>query len=173
MYNEKKFIKAIDEAIDILKDIYENYPKKAEYELTNCAYSVILDWYAEFSPTSYTRKFDLLNAFKVFKHKDGELWSVEFGPEFMQMGHHQDNEIIYNNSFIEGFHGGSRSDIHEVDVPLWRTPVPYYRFWADEAPQSFSPYERVFDEMQKISISLDKEIVQKAEKAINKAISYA
>lgn len=168
MNKREKLIKAVDEAINTVNEIIEYYPKKAEYELKKCAYSVILDWYSSYPQKSYVRTFDLLHTFKIFKNTDGELWHVEFGSEFMEHEHNQDNEIIYNNSFLEGYHGGSRSERLGVDVPMWRTPILYYKHWYLEAPQSFSPYERVFEEMSKVSSDLDEEIQEKVEKAIQK-----
>lgn len=168
MSDVDKLIKAVDEAINTVIDIIDYYPKKAEYELKKCAYAVIVEWYSKYNPKRYVRQGDLLHTFKIYKNKDGELWSVEFGPEFMEYTHHQENDFIYENSFIQGYHGGSISEDAGIDIPRWRTPVPYYKYWYSEAPQSFSPYEKIIDEMQSVSDSLDKEIQAKIEKAIKK-----
>ena len=162
----EKLRKAVDNAIDVISDVIKYYPKTAEYELKKCAYNVIADWYADYPQKSYSRKGDLFHAFKINTNTNGELWEVEFGPEFMEADHHQDNDFIYENSFIEGYHGGSISERMGIDVPRWRTPISYYKHWYLEAPQSFSPYERAKEEMQKKSDELDNEIREIVGKAI-------
>ena len=77
----------------------------------------------------------------------------------MKKHHHQRNEIIYNNSFVEGYHGGSwgtespedfaGDSITKDDGPHFRTPASgemKYMFWGNPAVKSaISPREAVID----------------------------
>lgn len=153
---------------DLEKFINSDVPRIKE-ELNEIALGTITEWYATYEPFIYKRKMSLKHAFKVTATPD--LFAIDYSPEFMNdYVHHQSNEIIFNNSFIEGYHGGSRGD--GQNEPRWRYPSPikshkppYYRIWHPDyeyAVQTFSPYEEIEKEAQK---KIDDEIQKIHDKA--------
>lgn len=144
--------KKIDDLIELIpsveRKLRDKYNKIVERDLKYMARSAVDIFYEKY-PTEYDRYGDLYNAFKVTA-TDTE-WSIEFSPEFMKHEHHQSNEIIYNNAFVLGYHGGSwgKSDYFGFRPP---SGVPYYRgpggesgwvYWTRPAVRTTSPLEMI------------------------------
>lgn len=154
----KRLNMAIDATInEIEKIIKKDLPKLYE-ELNDIGLSVISEWYADYDPpTFYRRTGNLKNAFKVTINAKQIL--VDYKPEYLDDVYNQSPEIIFNNAFIGGYHGGSRGmiDPNETDVykqaghaiPMWRTPFPEFSFWYEPAVRSFSPMQKIDQLAQK------------------------
>ena len=160
-------ILAIEKAKTKFKKIDEVYPKRYKEELEETGRSVIAEWYATYEPIVYVRNRSLYHAFRV--NLDGTRYSVDFEPEFL------DNDIIFWNSFMEGYHGGARDGVTGLGephpspgTPYWKTPIPEFTHWGRPAMRSFSPYNRMVSEMNKTIKRLDKEKETEIEKIINK-----
>ena len=120
-------------------------------------------FYDRYKPHRYRRKKSLFDAYKITKTKTGVKW--DFSSEYMQKGLHRvDNEYIFQNSFIKGFHGGA-DRINNVEksrykqphpnegTPYWRTPFPNshldvgnpYQFWYSKPAiqEAISPMEGI------------------------------
>lgn len=130
-------------------------------------------FYDRYKPRRYRRKKSLFDAYKITKTKFGVKW--DFSSEYMQEGLHRvDNEYIFQNSFIKGFHGGAnkiknvekskyKQPHPDGETPYWRTPYPNfkkmnnpYQFWYDTpAPrETISPMKGI--EMDLINYFSDK-----------------
>lgn len=167
-------INAVKKAKTKLEKMNEKYPKLYKEELEETGKHVIAEWYASYNPIYYNRNRSLYHAFRV--NLDGLNYSVDFDAAFIG------NEIIFENSFMEGYHGGARSGVTELGephpapgIPYWKTPIPEFTHWGRPALRSFSPYTRMTAEMNKVIKKIDKEkqqefdgIIEKASKAIEK-----
>lgn len=147
----------------------EKYPKKYRDELEEIGRSVISEWYATYDPIFYNRQMGLKHAWRVNLH--GTNYSVEFGPELMDASHRVGNDYIFENSFMNGYHGGAMHN----GIPYWRTPYPDFVAWGRPALRSFSPYSRMVSEMNRKIKEIDKEkqdefdqIINKVQKSINR-----
>ena len=145
-----KAIKQVQKAERDIDNLDRTYIKKYENELNNIGESVITEWYSKYPDRKYNPTGSLYSAFRVVVK--GLSFRVDFDSDLMnEFKHHQSNEIIFNNSFLAGYHGGSfgrncpGGDFSEewVDYPMDR---PYYRtgvgfpFWGKKAKKSYSPY---------------------------------
>ena len=142
-----KILKALQDATQQLEEI-EKLPSKYAEKLDDEAKSIISQWYKDFEPEFYHRRGSLTHAYCI-KIKDAYEILVDFDPEYMNAyNHHQDNRIVFNNSFIFGYHGGSwgvdQNGIDSGVLPKWRIPGPYFTNWDDNpAPKSASPYQDI------------------------------
>ena len=140
-------IKAFQKASKKIDDIKEKYSKKVVDELEYVGRHVIDEWYDSYPERSYDPIGSLYDAYKI-NIKDGR-GSIDFSPSLIDdYKHHQDNSIIYNNVFLEGYHGGSTGKGLKSSIPHWRKPPGIYSQWySTPAPRSFSPYKRIHNEM--------------------------
>ena len=89
-------------------------------------HEIIEKYYDDYSPNSYRRKEDLYNAFKIIGSADGIITASLGGENMLYIhGSTSDNDAIYDNAFIRGYHGGSKSDKEEHNTHglyLWKDP---------------------------------------------------
>lgn len=154
---------------EILERLLKKYDKIAFEEFNQLCRQAIDDFYDDRDPWVYKRKEGLYTAFEVTA--ENGRWYVDHEPEMLDAGYHQSNEIIFNNVFMLGFHGGSKgTDKRGVTarVPKWRTPVPKYTRWkrgaADQAEQS------PFDAIQEMIPPCKKRIVADLQKEYDEEI---
>ena len=141
-------IKAFQDASSKMTQMKKKYPRKMKRELEEIGRTVIQDWYDSYDREFYDPLMSLFNAYKI--KVDDKGWDISFSPRYIQhFKHHQKTSIIYNNAFIEGYHGGSWGKGLEKKVPYWRTPVGIYSNWyAFPADQTFSPYDEMYEQME-------------------------
>ena len=140
------------QAVSNWENMAEKYIQKAVKKMNTIGRLQVWEWYKSYSPYQYRRKKTLYYGFKV-EGGNGKI-KVHFGPEDMYKIHFVDKldpNYIFDNSFMEGFHGGARDgeDHPEPGTPYWRTPAPNYPFWGRPAIQTESPFQRIdkaFDE---------------------------
>ena len=130
----------------IIEKLNSKYGKIFKREMQINADHIIDYFYNDYTPQSgYDRKGDLYNAYEIYGEPDD--WNVVHGSEFMKFSHHQSNEIIYNNVYKQGYHGGSLGKADELgitpSVPSYRRPSPGFKYWGRPALQSESPYELI------------------------------
>lgn len=185
-------VNAVNDAKDafpiIEKKTIQKYNIKVKRELGHICRNAVDLFYSK-DDFSYDRFGDLYNAFKVVVNNNE--WSVYYGPEFMKHKHHQKNEIIYNNSFVNGYHGGSwgKEDINGFQPP---EGIPYYRgpgkgsfkYWtypAEETKDQEGPYkimdpqvneylDQAIIDRQEEANELAQVYIDKAERAVNRLI---
>lgn len=147
--------------------------------LTKMAEDAVDKFYSYHSNTyDFNRMGDLYNAYKVVVNDD--IWAMYLGDEYMKYDHHQSNEIIYNNAFVEGYHGGSwgKSDYFGFTPP---SGEPYYRgpggeggfvFWTYKAAQEKkSPRDMIIEQDPKGYIDLQSQLaIEEYEDVVNKYI---
>ena len=123
------------------------------FEPLATAKSIISDFYASGNP----QQGSLYSAYKIDIVDEIDI-SVSYDVSYMnEFSHHQSNEIIYNNVFIAGYHGGSYGEGVEDNTPWWRTPTPYYTHWYKHATKDFSPYQRISSMVDRKLKKYDKE----------------
>lgn len=134
----KEFENAVNAAINAIptltRSVKDKYNNIVYNGLSKMAEDAVNNFYSK--EVKYkNRLFDLFNAYHI--NADDEDWSIELGPEFMQYKHHQSNEFIYENSFVQGYHGGSigEDDYGEVFVPFYRGPYGKWTYWTYPAAQ--------------------------------------
>lgn len=135
---------AADALLSDIINIIEKYDKRYLFEGDLVIERVVDMFYEDYTPHTYKRKQDLYNAYKVFID-DGD-WGYEFGAHLMKKSHHQSNEYIYENSFVNGYHGGDDfgDDHPEPGVPWWKAP-PTLKYWYMPATQwGTSPYYEAY-----------------------------
>lgn len=156
----EKFSRDLQRALKVLDKSINQKPKQLQEDLRDEALSVISRWYAQYDPHKYRRKMSLKKAFKIIRV--GVDVSIDYDASYMEdYSHHQSNDIIFNNAFVEGYHGGSwgtdKNEV-EVDSPHWRTPFLKYSHWdKKEAPQSFSPQEEIDKKSEALIEQYEKE----------------
>lgn len=148
----KEVTNVMNNAKNKLKKMNEKYPEMYKNELEKIARSVMIRWYSSYHPYYYDRQMELWNhAWRITLN--GTEYKVEFGYELMDSIYHQDVEIVFNNSFVNGYHGGSFHD--RGNIPYWRTPYPEFTSKGRPAIRSFSPYSKMMSEMKKKIKELD------------------
>lgn len=171
----KQTINVIKDAERKVEKINKEYPEKYKIELDEIRKDVVSKWYNTYEPYIYNRHMDLKNAAKV--SLEGINYRVQFGSEFMEYEHRADNEYIYQNSFIDGYHGGASDGIEHPNpgIPYWRRPVPQFSQWGRPAKRSFSPYYEMRRQMKNKIKELDKQkqdefdkILERVMRSVNK-----
>lgn len=144
-----KKIEKIEKALEQAKEETEREaPKRAAKEVDYICWSVITNWYDSYFPHVYDRTFSLLNSYHItpghgylnFKLNADEL-----------SGHRADNGYIFDLTMVHGWHGGALSgDEHpNPGNAYWRYPIPeYYQWYPTAAPRSFSPLDRIMEEIR-------------------------
>ena len=143
-------IKLYEKSIKKLDAMEAKYSSKLEKELKETGKKVIDDWYSSYIPNQYVREYSLYKSFRV-QVKNGKF-SVSFSSNYMKAYRHRvSNDYIFDNSFVDGWHGGANKGKNHPfsGYPMYREPVPYYTHWYYIAEQSFPPYERMCNEMNK------------------------
>lgn len=155
------YINTLDEIISEVEVMQNYYPQHLKKELERIGRTVISEWYDSYSNRKlYDPYGSLYHAYKI--EVDNSHYLVTFDNKKLDnISHHQSNEIIYNNSFIEGYHGGSMGDGLSSNIPHWRTPHPFYSSWGKPAIKSFSPYEKMYDLMEEEINSVKAEMKRK------------
>lgn len=155
----ENFVKACVKALDTIEKMEKEKPIKLKEDLDEMAKSVIAKWYATYDPQKYNRTRSLYHSYKFFQ--DGIDIEMDFDSSYLSdFNHHQDNDIIYNNIFVGGYHGGSigtDSNGDTATVPRWRKPFREYTSWGKEAPKSFSPHDEIEKQAKKMMRDYDRE----------------
>lgn len=155
---------------------------------------VIKEWYEDYWPSRYIRKYDLYKVPHIFVNKTTGEYEYVFSSEYMTMWHRADHDYIYENSFIGGWHGGAaklgpnpKSGYEEPHpdpgIPYWRTPAEpeegelIYEHWAvDPAEQSKSPRDeilRLFEiEMKDIEEKMNKLFNEEEKKILDELYDF-
>lgn len=160
----RKMVQAANEAMD---KAWPEFLKRVDDRVTEIFTSAIDAFYMDYVPTgedAYERKNDLYDLLIIDRNQD--RIAIEFDPEKMQgfRDGYQDEDGLYDQVFRKGWHGGA-GGIHEEkaekygvhpgylpggNVPVWRTPAPYYTRWGRPAEvMSPSPLELIHEGIDK------------------------
>lgn len=172
----KNFLKKCVKVLDKIEKMEEEKPEKFREELDEMAKSVIAQWYASYDPNryryqddgkrssyrGYRRQRSLYQGYRIYR--DGVDLELMFDSDFIyEYVHNQDNEIVYNNTFVQGYHGGSKgTDKNKIEAktPDWRAPYPSFTQWYHTKKDKLttksvpitqpSPYEAILKESEKM-----------------------
>ena len=165
-------IRNVKKALRDIEKINNKYPNIYRDEIKLVADSVIDMWYDSYDPIFYDRYGQLFKAYSIVLKKG--TCNVYFGSNQMKSVYNQSKNWIYKNSFIGGYHGGSRHN----GVPYWRTPYPFFTDWGEPAVFTFSPYERMVTEINNTIKEIDTQkneevslIIEKVDKYLSKIIN--
>ena len=152
----------------------ENTAERTE-EFDEAVRQIVARFYASYEPKFYNRQRSLYTTFKVKPDYSQFDVDVEFEPGFMEGSHRTTNEYIFENTFVEGFHGGSRygDDHPDPGTPYWRKPVPYYSEWSRPASQSFSPYQESMKRLQQIHVQMEQKYANEFQRKVLAPITRA
>lgn len=121
-----KNIKSIEKNLSKIekknKKELDNYLKESRENLKYIVQTAIDRFYEDYEPHFYGRAFDLYHVYKINVDENG--WNIDFSPDFMKAYHRVSHEYIFENSFINGYHGGATSGYGHPDpgTPYWRNP---------------------------------------------------
>ena len=173
----KRLVNEYNKSMKLLDDLVKKYVNIAKDQLNDKYRSIISEWYADIyldskDPHMYKRNGSLVHAFRVTV-KQYDI-SVEYDSQFMSnYTHRVSNDYIFENSFIEGYHGGARYNNKTPDqyphpnpgVPYWKQYGNYHE-WGAPATRSFSPYERMEEAFPKIISHVDKMLTNAGRKQV-------
>lgn len=162
--NQTKEFQIMKKSYDDLIELGEKIKKDFEHTYKRKADKIIDAWYNSYNQYRhmYRPTGSLKQAYQI--EFDGDKIYINMGAEYITVSHHQDNEIIYNNMFVEGYHGGSWGTDNPVDIsgrsitkndgPHFRTPAKgenKFKFWGNAAVKSSIGLEealtRLYDEV--------------------------
>lgn len=163
----KKIQKKIDDALqDTLRKAFPEFLGKVETRVRDIFTGAIDAFYADYTPDEewgYERQYDLYRLLEI--ERDNDHIAIWFEPQNMQgfRNGYKGEDGLYDQVFRKGWHGGA-GGIHEEkaeqygvhpgylpggNVPVWRTPYPYYTRWGRTAEvMSPSPLEMIQDDIE-------------------------
>lgn len=100
----EKQIAKLKKTVQVANDMYAK--QLADEALTICM-QAIDDFYEDYTPKSYDRLGTLHKVYSV--QANNNYITLKFNDSQLD-GHRATNEYIYQNSFIEGWHGGAEID---------------------------------------------------------------
>lgn len=171
-------IKATEKAINGIEQMNKKYPKKYEDAANLVCDHVITQWYDSYNPIIYDREGSLYKMYDV-KVKDSKLIVDIDGEGLSGLGRY-----LYELTFVEGYHGGAKTGTSyyrspqgtklkafshpQPGIPYWKTPIPEFYRWGRPALRSFSPYNRIINQLNKAMSEIDEERQSEYNKYINK-----
>ena len=126
------------------KEIIDTIFPRIEEGVRKSVETALDSFYGSYDQKFYNRSEGFKNVGKVTR--EGNIIYIDYLPEYADGGYHQDTALVFQNVFMEGYHGGSGGE-GSSDIQ-WRTPYPYYKYWGRSATQSTSIFklaEREFD----------------------------
>ena len=147
-------IKLDDELDKTEKKIKIKTKKEIRENLEYIARTAVDMFYEDYMPRMYRRTYDLYNAYKI--RVNDKVWEVETNPDFMKNTHGGKNKVksdyIFQNSFVNGYHGGSTygTDLYGTPHPQPGTPywMLYGRWYKEAAGGRVSPEEYIKTEVE-------------------------
>ena len=148
-----KTINAIGQIEKEERRLLQKYTKRVEDEFTEVCETEITKFYSSYTPRSYARYGDLYNTYKIKINKYTGEFIVHFDSTYMQYPHRADNETIFENSFMRGYHGGAIDGNNpnfphpSPGTPYWKDPFITwdrgFQGWLEPAAQSSPPYTNI------------------------------
>lgn len=150
----------------VLDQAFPEFLEKVEINVRKIFTEAIDAFYKDYTPSgeyAYDRQYDLYKLLVVDRNQD--RIALEFKPENMQgfRNGYNGEDGLYDQVFRKGWHGGA-GGIHEEkiaqygvhpgylpgqNVPVWRTPAPYFTHWGEAAEvMSPSPLELIQDNIK-------------------------
>ena len=189
--SEAKYQKNIRKALDIflrdLESITTKYEKMLRSELNYIADSTIDAFYEDYDPSTYNRRGDMYNTYKISVKRDKYdiEYEIDFSPEYMKF-HGDLKEYLFDIVFEQGWHGGANEgEGHpEPGIPwyrdLWATKYAKgfnydefepSGFWLRRAARSASPYEIMSKKMDDYISEWNEQYLDDVDKCCNKLLN--
>lgn len=165
-------INATERAIKGIEQMNKKYPKKYEDTANSVCDHVITQWYDTYNPIMYDREGSLYKMYDVRIKNDRLIVNID-GEGLSGLG-----KYLYELTFVEGYHGGAKTGKIKIGdtifshpnpgIPYWKTPIPQLCFWGRPALRSFSPYNRIINQLNKEMSEIDEERQTEYNKYIDK-----
>ena len=165
-----KIAKVITECSQMLSNAEREFTfndDEIEFELNKIGETAVRNWYNSYSPRFYRRTEDLFNAYKVTIDYQEHIRNFEMGSEFMEYAHHQENDLIYWISFVNGIHGGFPNQNFAGRVPVGI----FSEFSSNSQPQSASPRDTIQPQVEQLLKDYDDKELKVVEKLYEKFAS--
>lgn len=174
----KRILHAIDEIDSQKRKLTEKYTQKIKDEFDLVCKSEIDKFYSSYPNPRYNRYGDLFNTYRIIINKHSGEFSVRFSSAYMEHSHRADNETIFVNSFIEGYHGGAFCANNYVgqphpdgSTPYWKNPLTNYYTWLRPAKRSPSPYKEILKQFSKKEKEIQKNLEDEYENTMMNIIT--
>lgn len=143
-YLEDLKAKAKQELQKALANTMRDYFALAEDRVKTIFNETVQDFYGSYTPMYYDRNESLYDILET--SADDTSLSIGFDPGKMTSfrSGYSGEDGLYDQVFRRGWHGGAGSgEGHPAPgKPYWRTPIPQFYNWGDEAPvAAVSPLE--------------------------------
>lgn len=168
-----KVINAINKIDEEERKLIQKYTSKIEDEFNLICDSEITKFYSSYSThPKYDRTGDLYNTYKIKTNKYSGEFVVKFDSMYMKYYHRIDHDYIFENSFIQGYHGGAINGNNPLfphpnpGTPYWKNPLTNYRTWLRPAEKSDSPYENIIKELKIKEDEIQKDLEEDFEKTM-------
>ena len=157
---ERKLKSTVEKIRNEPRKIMAKYDKLFFSEGEMAVKRVVDLFYEDYTPNIYNRKEDLYNTFKLILIEPG-VWDWDFSHTYMKYKHGNkkkpvSNEYIYENSFVNGYHGGAIDGKFHPNPgePWWKT-IPGPGYWYEPATQyGESPRYEAEIELKKVTDEL-------------------
>lgn len=165
-----KLYGALSEFLSMILETKQGFSQdddEIEFQLNKIGETAVRDWYNDYSQRFYRRTEDLFNAYKVTIDYQEHIRNFEMGSEFMEYAHHQENDLIYWISFVNGIHGGFPNQNYAGRVPVGI----FSEFSSNSQPQSASPRDAIQPQAQQLLKDYDDKELKVVEKLYEKFAS--
>ena len=136
------------------RNIGFEFGEQQEWYYRSVVKEKIDEFYADYNPNSYHRRFDLYDVYQPRFGKDGMVITDAPGYDdlyFTAVPFGRDGCSLFDLVFKHGYHGGAAgTDSNEKtrNSPHYRMPIPFYTMWDGRAEKMDpSPYELVKEEL--------------------------
>ena len=142
---------AIDKLItDIASGVYEKeiidaVIPRIEQGIKDCVGRALDSFYGSYGAIYYTSKTRGFENVGELVRVDNTRILIRYLPTDADGGYHQSTDLVFQNVFMKGYHGGSKGE--GSSGIQWRTPYPYYKHWGRSAAQSTSIFDLAEKEM--------------------------
>ena len=169
----RKFLYKIINEIDSVDKKIKNIDKEIFKELDSAAIDAIDDFYYDYDrdEDSYNPKGSLYEMYRIVEEDDD--WKIEYSHTFTNKKHRVSNEYIFENSFVQGYHGGAddakvfKGDPHpKPGIPYYKVP-PAFTSWLRPASQSESPKLKIEEESRRIIKKYDNKYIESVKNLSN------
>lgn len=168
--NEKiRFISFLEKTLKMVDDTSKehNKLKKETYkDIDMIATRIITEFYEDYERSSYDPTGSLYEMYRIYYRDEDDEWEIKYSPDFTTKKHRVSNDYIFENSFVQGYHGGADKAINFKGKPHPSPGIPYYKNAKKNFLTWLGPAEKSESPMKLINIAI-REPISNFKKKIN------